>query len=345
MGVMSIIKTDKLLMRKDVKRTTSGRNIREVLLTVMFSFNMLLVPVVHYALITLLSGISIFSWSYVDKTVQPHHFLLLLPFLPFLLAILVQFALYQKYVKPVTPMEQWFAFLSIYIPSRVYLIKNKRLAFLYHISSSINSCGQILLSGLLLLIAIFCLSEEEDEYNGFFIFMLEVPSPLVCYLVLTMFVASLLQWYMVISPNLSVAHFNPDYELLEIRLATFPSYWAYGFCDLVLREKLRTWSTERILEMSASEWTFLEEEVESNNNKEYSLEDVFSKSMKTRKDITLRILTLEPVSKEQAEKQQLLTNLGHAMISSKMNFTPADFAKAGFFFSHPRLRELQVVHL
>ena len=129
MGVMSIMKTDKLLMRKDVKRTTSGRNIREVLLTVMFSFNMLLVPVVHYALITLLSGISIFSWSYVDKTVQPHHFLFLLPFLPFLLAILVQFALYQKYVKPVTPMEQWFAFLSIYIPSRVYLIKNKRQAF------------------------------------------------------------------------------------------------------------------------------------------------------------------------------------------------------------------------
>lgn len=123
---------------------------------------MLLVPVLHYALITLLSGISIFSWSYEDKTVQPHHFLLLLPFLPFLLAILVQFALYQKYVKPVTPMEQWFAFLSIYIPSRVYLIKNKRQAFFYHIYSSINSCGQILLSGLLLLIDIFCLSEEED---------------------------------------------------------------------------------------------------------------------------------------------------------------------------------------
>ena len=253
------MKMDKLFRRRAV-RTSFGQNIREIFLTVFFSFVMLFVPICVFAILILLSSVAIFSWSYTQRSIQAHHYLFLLPYLSLLQVVLVQFLLYQNYVKPSTPRDQWFAFLSMLIPLRIYLIEDKRQAFIYHVSSTINSCSCILLSSLLLLIAIFYQPDEEDPNNGFFIFMLELPVPLILYFVLAVLVASLLHWYMVISPNFSTPHFTPDYEMLEVRLASFPSFWSYGFCNLVLKEKLRTSPTysEESLEISPREWAFLE---------------------------------------------------------------------------------------
>ena len=207
---------------------------------------------------------------------------------------------------------------------------------------------------MLLLIAIFYQPDEEDPNNGFFIFMLELPVPLILYFVLMMLVASLLHWYMVISPNFSTPHFTPDYEMLEVRLASFPSFWSYGFCNLVLKEKLRTLPTysEESLEISPREWAFLEQVVESHTDKTSPVKDEHIQRKKTLEDILeledltpqMKFSLLDKTEEETQVKKQLLKKLGYtrAMISTRDHFSPLHFAEAGFFYSHPRLTGLQV---
>ena len=353
MGVVNIMKTDKLFHHRAI-RTSMVQNIKEILLTVTFSFIMLFVPIIHLAILILLSSIAIFSWSFTEMSTQPHHYLFLLPYLPILLVFLVQFILFQKYVKPSTAKQQGYAFLSIIIPVRIYMIKDKRQAFIYHVSSTINTCTSIFLSWLLLLIAVFHLDEDEDREKGFFIFMLELPVPLVLYFLLQMFIASLLQWYMVILPNFSTPHWAPDYEPLQDRIASFPSYSEYYFCNLVLQKKesLQPTYSEEILEISQREWKFLEHVVEAHIDETHSAKDEFIKRKKTLEDILqledlsadMEFSFIDHVDEEAQVKEQLLMNLGHtrAMISTRDNFSPFHFAKAGFFYSHPRLNGLQV---
>ena len=52
-------------------------------------------------------------------------------------------------------------------------------------------------------------------------------------------------------------HFCPDYQNLQDRIATFPFYWSYNFCNLLLRERLKIDKLEQKNKSEMSQWTDL----------------------------------------------------------------------------------------
>ena len=157
-GVITCLQTDKLFQRRGI-RTKFSKKIKEIMLMLTLTSFMSFLPILHISLMILFSIIIISSWSWTDEEPESRHYLFLLPFLPLALIPLFQFILFQKLVKPKTAREQWFAFLSIIIPVRVYLIKDVNQAYKYFLASSLNICLTLPVSWALLLFAISNLSD------------------------------------------------------------------------------------------------------------------------------------------------------------------------------------------
>ena len=134
---------------------------KDLLLTLTLSVVPLAGLVFHIGFLIMTSTIPIFSWSWTDETPKPHHLCFLLPFLPFGLAFIGQFILFQKYVMPRSSEEQRIALLSLIIPVRVHLIKDKDKAFKYYTLSVSNIWGAVLLSFLFLIAAVAMLTGEH----------------------------------------------------------------------------------------------------------------------------------------------------------------------------------------
>ena len=234
LGVVNTMKTDKLFQTRGVG-TSTVQNVKDLILTLLLSLVPLAGLVFHIGCLIMISTIAVFSWSWTGETPKPHHLCFLAPFLPFILAALLQFALFQKYVKPRSAREQQFAFLSLIIPVRIYLVKTKERAFKYYTLSVTNVWGSVLLSFLFLIAALFNLPETEDTEQQLLMMAVEVVLPKFLWLIHLMLIASMLLWFFVISPSLETDHFCPDYQNLQARTATFPFYWSYNFCNLLLR--------------------------------------------------------------------------------------------------------------
>ena len=106
------------------------------------------------------------------ETAQLHHYLFLLPFLPSILALFAQGSLFQHYVKPETAEDQWYAFLSLFVPVRIFLIKDKEKAFNYYMLSTAVTSFTIICGWVIFTLVLWNLPEEEDSGKGFFIFYL-----------------------------------------------------------------------------------------------------------------------------------------------------------------------------
>ena len=245
LGIVNTMKTDKLQEKRGVG-TSTFKNVRDLVMTVILSVIPLAGIVFHIGFLIMTSMIAVFSWSWTEESPQLHHFCFLLPFLPFCLAFIFQFMLFQKYVRPRTSEEQRFAFLSLIIPVRVHLIKDKDKAFMYYTLSVSNIWGAVLLSFLLLIAAVSTLTLEEDSGRQLLIMAIEFVLPQVLWEVQFMLTTSLLLWYFVISPSLSSHHFCPDYQNFQDRLATFPFYWSSHFCNMILQERLSIKTNQRI---------------------------------------------------------------------------------------------------
>ena len=131
---------------------------KEMILTILLLFVPLLVLIVYVGSLYVVATIAVFSWSWTGESAQPHHYLFLLPFAPFLLSVLPQFLLFRKYVRPSSASELSFAFLSVIIPVRIYLIKDQGKAFKYYILSHANIWSSAVLSFLTLLAVMYNLS-------------------------------------------------------------------------------------------------------------------------------------------------------------------------------------------
>ena len=166
----------------------------ERLFTVVLAFFMLLFPIIHIAVLYLLAGITVFSWSLTGETAQLHHYLFLLPFLPSILALFAQGSLFQHYVKPETAEDQWYAFLSLFVPVRIFLIKDKEKAFNYYMLSTAVTSFTIICGWVIFTLVLWNLPEEEDSGKGFFIFCLEVILPIALHFAILIVVLSLLLW-------------------------------------------------------------------------------------------------------------------------------------------------------
>ena len=166
----------------------------ERIFTVVLAFFMLLFPIIHIAILYLLAGITVFSWSLTGETAELHHYLFLLPFLPSVLALATQAFLFQHYVKPETAEDQWFALLSLFVPVRIFLIKDKEKAFTYYMLSTAVTSSTIICGWLIFTFVSWNLPEEEDPGNGLFIFCLEVILPIALHLAILIVVLSLLLW-------------------------------------------------------------------------------------------------------------------------------------------------------
>ena len=354
-GVVTIMQTDNLFQRRGV-RTSLVANIKETLLTIVFSFIMMVIFVIHIAVLILLSTIAIFLWSWTKESPLPHHYLFLLPFLPTILAIMVQFLLYQRFIPPTSAAEQCYSLLSLLIPVRVHLIKNTKRAFYYHLLTTVNICTSGLLSWGLEILAVSQLATHEDEDQGLLIFFYEVVVPLAVWLVAQELVASLLLWYLVIAPNLSTPHLCPDYQTMEARLTTFPRYWSSHFCQLVLNNRLKARGEEEeeeMLSISKREWQFLDSVVQTRESECPS---------KVENDLVLRKTTVEELMKmedltplmtfgvlEETEnattmRRQVLMNIRRLrlVLHIRDTFSPSKLAMEGFFYSHPRMTDLHV---
>ena len=175
LGVFKIMKMDKLNEKRGVHTSTS-QNVKDLLLTLFLTIVQLAVLVLHICLLVLLSMMTVFSWSWTDETAQLHHYLFLLPFAPFLLSVLPQFLLFRKYVRPSSASELSFAFLSVIIPVRIYLIKDQGKAFKYYILSHANIWSSAVLSFLTLLAVMYNLPPSEDKDHHLFILRSSSPS-------------------------------------------------------------------------------------------------------------------------------------------------------------------------
>ena len=326
LGIVNMMKTDRLFEKRGVG-TSAFRNIKGLLLTITLSVVPLAGLVFHIGYLIIISTITVFSWSWTDETPKPHHLCFLLPFLPFGLAFIGQFVLFQKYVMPRSSEEQRFAFLSLIIPVRVHLIKNKDKAFKYYTLSVSNIWGAVLLSFLFLIAAVAMLTEEEDSGRQLLIMAAEVVFPHVVWEVHFMLTISMLLWYFVISPSLTSHHFCPDYQNIQDRLATFPFYWSNHFCNMLLQERLNIKKDEEngqhLLCINPNEET---------QNKGDSSEEVES----------MRHFNMDVIT-EIDESSSAGDELMNSLISEiKDNATPQHFASSGFFYSHPRMTGLQV---
>ena len=289
----------------------------------------------------------LFSWSWTGEIPEAHHHLFLLPFLPLILTIPVQFALYQKFVKPSSPSERWFAFLSVIIPVRVYLIREKKQAFRYWMLSTANSCGMSFLSFLFFLLVIMVIPDADFE-NQFLLLTVETILPACIWMSTMGMVASLLLWYLVISPNFSTSHCFPDFEALDQRTVSFPFYWNWKFFNIVMIEKMKSESKELVESITPSEreLIFLYHVAASHIKEEPSKMATIQEAIGDTDLVPhMTFATLERVDNTIAAEASLQKNIKHAqlMIDVKDNFNPMKYAQAGFFYSHPRLTGLQVM--
>ena len=99
--------------------------------------------------------------------------------------------------------------------------------------------------------------------------------------------------------------------------------WEEGECDF---------------EVSLDEWTILEQVLEKRKNQD----SVQTVDMIHEDD--LRDCLDNYCGKESKAQENLLGNLKKTKLMEEIlqNATPLDFAKAGFFYSHPRMKGLQV---
>ena len=341
------MKMDQLFQKRGL-HTSIGGKLKEMMLTISLSLIPLFVLVVYVGSLMAVSTIVVFSWSWTDETAQPHHHLFLLPFAPFLVSVLPQFLLFRKYVRPSSASELSFAFLSVIIPVRIYLIKDQGKAFKYYILSHANIWSSAILSFLTLLAVMYNLPPSEDKDHHLFILTLEVFFPLFLWGIHLMATSSLFLWHFVILPNLSSPHSFPDYQDLSRRLPSFPSYWPFHTNNLILQERLKTRANNENCdsEVSIEEWTLLQ------------------KVLKKRKQDTQQSLTIpKPIEEvlqeedqgdcsrvdsicdtESKTKENLLRNPKKTKLMAEIleKSNPIDFANAGFFYSHPRMQGLQV---
>ena len=306
LGVVNTMKMDQLFQRRGL-HTSIGGKVKEMILTILLLFVPLLVLIVYVGSLYVVATIAVFSWSWTGESAQPHHYLFLLPIAPFLLALLVQFLLFREYVKPSTASELSFAFLSAIIPVRVYLIKDQTRAFKYYILSLANIWASAILSFLALLAAMYNLDpSSEDKDHHLFTFTLEVFFPLFLWGIHLMVTSSLLLWYFVILPNLTSLHSFPAYQDLSTRLSSFPSFWSFHVCDLVLQERLKTqiWEEgECDFEMSLDQWAILEQVLEKRKNQDSD------QTAEMMYENNLRDCLDNSYGKESKAQENLLSNL------------------------------------
>ena len=312
-------------------------------------------PILYISFMILFSIMIISSWSWTDEEPEARHYLFLLPFLPLVLIPLFQFILFQRFVKPKTAREQWFAFLSIIIPVRVYLIKDVNQAYKYFLASSLNICLTLPVSWALLLFAISNLSEIEDPDNGFLTFMFEVPTPLIFYFILHFFIASRLIWYLVIAPDFATVHSMPDFQPAEERLASFPCFWNFKFQNFLMQEVTDlniNFKDLSNVSFTESEMVFLEnvakERIEDNVSKEDIEQFVESQDLTPHMEFSALskaiVNTQRPTLNIKFPYNEILSkNLRHIhrMTWILDNFNARNYAKKGFFYCHPRMTRLQ----
>ena len=343
LGVVNTMKTDKLFQSRGVGTSTVG-NVKDLILTLFLSFFPLAGLVFHIGCLIMISTIAVFSWSWTEETAEPHHLCFLAPFLPFILAALIQLALFQKYVKPISARDQRFAFLSLIIPVRIFLVKNKERAFKYYTLSVTNVWGSVLLSFLILIAAIFNLPEKEDTDRQLLLMAVEVVLPQLLWEIHLMLFASMLLWYFVISPSLETDHFCPDYQNLQDRMATFPFYWSYTFCNLLLRERLYIEKLELNHDPELSQWTDLLCAMQNRDiqDSEADNSEISGRSLpmegNSKEHINLAVLSqIDESTKVRAD----LVN--RIMLDILDKATAHHFSASGFFYSHPRMTGLQVL--
>ena len=179
---------DRHFQRRAV-RTSFAKGLVEWLITMVLAFGHLLYPIAHLALVHLTVAVTV-----VSSSVQPHHYLFLLPYLPSIIAFILQALLFQHYVKPKTAEDQWYAFLSLFIPIRIFLIASKEKAFSYFKLSTAVSFATSVSTWVIFTLVAWSLPEEEDEKNGFFIFCLEVILPIAFHISTLWVVLSLSLW-------------------------------------------------------------------------------------------------------------------------------------------------------
>ena len=300
---------------------------KDLLLTLTLSVVPLAGLVFHIGFLIMTSTIAVFSWSWTDETPKPHHLCFLLPFLPFGLAFIGQLVLFQKYVMPRSSEEQRFAFLSLIIPVRVHLIKDKDKAFKYYILSVSNIWGAVLLSFLFLIAAVAMLTEEEDSGRQLLIMAAEVVFPHVVWEVHFMLTISMLLWYFVISPSLTSDHFCPDYPNIQDRLTTFPLYWSNHFCNMLLQERLNIKKGKE----NGQDLLCI------NPNQETQNKGDSSEEVESMRHFNMDVIT--EIDESSSAGDELMNRL---ISEIKDNATPQHFASSGFFYSHPRMTGLQV---
>ena len=192
-GVENLFLMDRHFQRRAV-RTSFGKASVERLFTVVLAFFMLLFPIIHIACLHLSAGITVFSWSLTGETAQLRHYLFLLPYLPSILALFAQAFLFQHYVKPETAEDQWYALLSLFVPVRIFLIKDKEKAFSYYMLSTAVTSFTIICGWVIFTFVVWNLPEEEDSEKGFLLFCLEVILPIALHFTILIVVLSLLLW-------------------------------------------------------------------------------------------------------------------------------------------------------
>ena len=334
---------DKLFQSRGVGTSTVG-NVKDLILTLFLSFVPLAGLVFHIGCLIMISTIAVFSWSWTEETAEPHHLCFLAPFLPFILAALLQFALFHRYVKPRSASEQRFAFLSLIIPVRIYLVKNKERAFKYYTLSVANIWGSVLLSYLVLIVAIFNLPEKEDLDRQLLMMAVEVVLPQFLWEIHLMLFASMLLWYFVISPSLQTDHFCPDYQNLQDRMATFPFYWSYTFCNLLLGERLKIEKLEPNNEPEMSQWTDLLWPMQNREiqDSESDNSEISGRGLPMEGDSKecINLAVLNKIDESTKVRAYLVNRM---MLDILDKATPHHFAMSGFFYSHPRMTGLQVL--
>ena len=82
LGLVNTMKTDRLQEKRGVG-TSTFKNVRDLVMTVILSVIPLAGIVFHIGFLIMTSMIAVFSWSWTEESPQLHHFCFLLPFLPF----------------------------------------------------------------------------------------------------------------------------------------------------------------------------------------------------------------------------------------------------------------------
>ena len=342
LGVLNTMKTDKISEKRGV-RTSTVQKIKEFILTLFLTVVPLAGLVFHVGCLVLISTIAIFSWSWTEETPEPHHICFLLPFLPFCLAFVVQFLLFQKYVKPRNAKEQRFAFLSLILPVRIFLVKNRDRAFKYYTLSVSNIWGSVLMSLLLLIAAVANLSGTEDSDRQLLVMAVEVVLPQFLWAIHLMLVASMLLWYFVIYPGIQTDHFCPDHQSFQDRIATFPFYWSHHFCNLLLRERLKIEGLEQTSEPGLSEWADLLCEIQTQEGKDTEGKPETSRRCLSMEESSKELTNFEVLNETNETSTVRAENLvKRMMLDIKDTATPHHLASEGFFYSHPRMTGLQV---